>query len=66
MADSCTEGEAAKHRTWVGRSWFESRRQQGLFTVESPLKINPSSCDLYTQFQFMCEMHCLTVHLLYM
>ena len=36
---SCEEGEAAKHRTWVGRSWFESWRQQGSFTAESLLKL---------------------------
>ena len=28
-------------------------------------KMCPSSCDLYTQYQFMCEMQWLTVHLLY-
>ena len=60
MAKSCKEGAAAKLRTWV-----EYRRRQGTFTVESPL-ISPSSYDLYTQFKFMCEMYCLTVHLLYM
>ena len=36
---------------------FETRCQQGLFVSESQLKMYPSFCDLYTQFQIMCEMH---------
>ena len=30
------------------------------------VKMNSSSCDLYRQYQFMCEMYWLAEHLLYM
>ena len=36
---------------------FETRCLQGLFAVESLLKMYPSSCELYSQ---MCEMYWLT------
>ena len=56
MAKCCKEGMAEnQRRSGLEGHWLETRRQQGLFTVESPLK--STSCDMNAQYEFVCEMH---------
>ena len=68
MAKYCNEGAAAKQR----RSGLEGRRletrcQQVLLTAKSLLKSTHLLVICTTiQYQFMCEMYWLTVHLIYM
>ena len=64
MAISCKKGVAANQR----RSGSEGHRfktywQQELFTADSPLKIYHCFCDLYSQNQFMWQMHWLNVYI---
>ena len=67
MAKSCKEG-------WLQLEEDLGRKVTGLKLGASKdssllnisVKMYPPSCDLYTQYQFMCEMYWLTVHLLYM
>ena len=57
---SCKEGTAANQRRSGSEGHrHETRCQQGLFAVESPLKCTLPSCDLYAQYQFMCGRYCL-------
>ena len=61
MAKSFKEDTAANRRISVSESRSFYTRHFGI-----SIKIEPPSCDLDTEYQFMCEMHWLTVHLLYM
>ena len=65
MAKSCMATNQRRSGSEGHR--FETRCQQGLFFhCGISGKIYPSSCDLYTHYQFMCETYWLNVHLLFM
>ena len=53
-------------KIWVRRSQVQNLVPVRTLRCGISDKMCPSSCDLYAQYHFMCEMYWLTVHLLSM
>ena len=53
-------------KIWVGRSQVQNSVLARTFYPGISVKMFPSSCNLCAQYEFMCVVHLLAVHLLYM